>query len=128
MNLVILQLGDIHFDARTDASSGRPDSIAAALSSVAPEASACLVALTGDIAFSGTREEYAIAGTFLTDLTVAIGRTMPGVLVAVAAVPGNHDCDAAPAPTDFAEIVSNYFPVFHANPLGPPQPPASLLL
>lgn len=45
--------------------------------------------ITGDVAFSGKREEYQRAGEWLDEVTVAAGCEMTSVKV----VPGNHDVD-----------------------------------
>jgi hypothetical protein len=47
------------------------------------------VLVTGDIAYSGKKEEYGHAGEFLDRLTAAIGCKRNSVLV----IPGNHDID-----------------------------------
>ena len=47
------------------------------------------VIVTGDIAYSGRREEYAKAATWLDRLTAAIGCEKTAVQV----VPGNHDIE-----------------------------------
>ena len=47
------------------------------------------ILVTGDIAYSGKKEEYGHAGDFLDRLTVAVGCKRNSVLV----IPGNHDVD-----------------------------------
>ena len=45
------------------------------------------VLVTGDLAYSGTLEEYAAAGKFLDELTEGVGCPRTAVRV----IPGNHD-------------------------------------
>lgn len=61
--------------------------------------SSCVILVTGDIAFSGSEEEYLIAFGFLDSIKSALASqlkspsaSMP-VTVNIVCVPGNHDCD-----------------------------------
>ena len=47
------------------------------------------ILVTGDIAFSGTSEEYDIAKEWLAELCIKLGRTLENVWC----VPGNHDVE-----------------------------------
>jgi predicted MPP superfamily phosphohydrolase len=52
----------------------------------------CVIAITGDIAFSGKAEEYKIAEQFLINLKKLLqGEKEIDVIFAIS--PGNHDCD-----------------------------------
>ena len=59
----------------------------------------CIVAITGDLTYSGKEDQYALAWGFLqklqTDLIAKLSCRTPGERVPVyfVAVPGNHDCD-----------------------------------
>lgn len=52
----------------------------------------CLVIVTGDIAYSGLREEYRAASTYLTEVVDAL-ESRTGLRPDLHVLPGNHDCD-----------------------------------
>lgn len=93
MKLAILHLSDIHLRDGVD----NPvlqwgESIAAAVQPETLECSAILVAITGDIAFSGKEAEYDHFRVLLATLKEAlIARKL--MVLGMVAVPGNHDCD-----------------------------------
>lgn len=49
-----------------------------------------MISVTGDIAFSGTEQQYALAERFLRELADVVGNRVPYVELLL--VPGNHDC------------------------------------
>src|SRR5262249_54292906 len=51
-----------------------------------------VVAITGDVAFSGKKEEYAVAEQIIGKISGDLERAV-GVPVTVIIVPGNHDCN-----------------------------------
>lgn len=62
------------------------------------EVNLCVLALTGDIANTGSDEEYFVAWDFLEKLSSSLSKAIPHkaeevVPVHFVAVPGNHDCD-----------------------------------
>lgn len=93
MKLLIIQIGDIHFKESNNPSSSRLRSVATALKHFAPDVTSVVVALSGDIAFSGRKEEYEIASNDLKEMLADIAIEMKGVPVNLIGVPGNHDCD-----------------------------------
>src|SRR5206468_10138158 len=94
MKAAILHISDIHFQAaRTNPVMGRPEAIVAALRSADPLLDGCIVAVTGDIAFSGKDEEYALANQFFKELRTSLERVPGFKFVRSFLVPGNHDCD-----------------------------------
>jgi predicted MPP superfamily phosphohydrolase len=95
MRILILQLSDIHIRSPkgTNPILGRCEHIIRALSSVTSECQFCFVAVSGDIAFSGKREEYSIAREFFKELEKNIHEILNGSKVFFIFVPGNHDCD-----------------------------------
>jgi len=93
VKLTVLHLSDIHFKYTYNPVTERIEQIAAALHAQAPDAAACLVAVTGDIAHSGKASEYAIAQEFFTKLVEAISKNQDSSPCLVVFVPGNHDCD-----------------------------------
>jgi hypothetical protein len=93
MKLGILHLSDLHFRESGNAISGKTTEIVSAFQSADPLVEACLVIITGDLAFSGKPSEYELAVDFLEGLKKLLdGVERPGC-VAVCMVPGNHDCD-----------------------------------
>src|SRR5580700_1698761 len=93
MKALFLHLSDFHFRYETDVLLSRVSRISAALGSVDTIADVCIVAATGDIAFSGTQAEYEIAGRFFETLKADLTKRYGEGKVAFLFVPGNHDCD-----------------------------------
>jgi len=84
----ILQLSDIHFvdDANRDVDTELRDAVIRFASKIRAEfGTVDVVAVTGDIAYSGKTKEYARANNFLRNLGSALGS--PRIFV----IPGNHD-------------------------------------
>jgi 3',5'-cyclic AMP phosphodiesterase CpdA len=93
MQIAILQISDVHINSGADPVLSRFTAIAAALHQAAPHASACIVAISGDVAYSGQVSQYEAALAFFTNLRTELLK-YPGIkTVEFIAVPGNHDCD-----------------------------------
>lgn len=88
MRILIVHLSDIHIKGEKDAVLNRARRIAEAANSRRDGADLTLIVVGGDIAFSGTAEQYKLAGAFLEAVAVNLDQKP---LFAVA--PGNHDCD-----------------------------------
>jgi hypothetical protein len=58
-----------------------------------PDVPAAVIVVSGDIAFSGGKEEYAIAVPKLQAVKAELARRLRDVPIHSLAVPGNHDCD-----------------------------------
>jgi hypothetical protein len=104
MRLTILHLSDIHVQGQNDVVLRRSDHIASAALSLWTETDAFLIAMTGDIAFSGKANQYALAFEFLQRIRDAVQKRLPSIPTYFAAVPGNHDCDFD-ADTDLRRLV-----------------------
>jgi len=91
MKILLVQIGDIHLD-ESECPQDRVVGVSRAVASLDAQAEACLVVLAGDIAFSGKKEQYERALSFLTALEDELTQAHVGSLF-WAAVPGNHDCD-----------------------------------
>jgi len=92
MSIVVLHLSDIHVRSISDPIINRASAIAATVNSQAAAASLIVVAVTGDIAFSGKDDQYLAAELFLDEIRTLIAKETDGD-VRVVVVPGNHDCD-----------------------------------
>lgn len=91
--LAIIHISDCHF-SQSDSSQGeRLRALSAAVRPQLREAQSVLLAITGDIAWSGMEAEYCPAADAVAELVHAVATDFPGVERSVAIVPGNHDCD-----------------------------------
>lgn len=90
--LVIAHLTDIHIHGDLDPVLARSEQIGAAIASHVSSAEVLVVVITGDIAFSGTAEQYELALTFFRRIEERIAKDFSGTIKFVVA-PGNHDCD-----------------------------------
>lgn len=91
MNLTILHLSDIHIHNSSDLILKQANKIASACFTVARDSDACLIIVTGDIAYSGEKNQYEEAYLFLSIIKEEIQKEgCP--LVDIITVPGNHDC------------------------------------
>jgi predicted MPP superfamily phosphohydrolase len=91
MRIAIVQLSDVHIRNSNDAVLGRAIRIAAAAKSVAPNPDAFFLGIIGDVAFSGTVDQYKLAHEFFNAIKVEL--LSAGKPVHIFLVPGNHDLD-----------------------------------
>lgn len=93
MKLAIIQLSDIHLQGASDVANRYLPDVATVLNAVSfPPVENIIVAVCGDVAYSGKPAEYEAATDALENLTrqiEAITTKKPDVIV----LPGNHDCD-----------------------------------
>jgi len=92
MKILLLQLSDIHFKFAENPVCMRIKAIKSAVQGSDPDFSACLIAMTGDVAFSGSETEYALAHAFFDQLRNELLTIRPDMQVEEVFVPGNHDC------------------------------------
>ncbi|MBB5060619.1 hypothetical protein HDF16_005355 [Granulicella aggregans] len=90
--LLTVQLSDIHFREGSNPVDDRLEALLAAVLSIRPRPDACLVLLTGDIAFSGKKTEYKRAFIFLSGLRVQLAEFFGNQNVFFEVIAGNHDC------------------------------------
>ncbi|MBD5492513.1 MAG: metallophosphoesterase [Lachnospiraceae bacterium] len=99
MELIIAQLTDIHIKQKSDLDIllQRTNSIVGAIFEVVRNAkeTMLLICVTGDVAFSGTEEQYGLAENFFDDIYEKIISRSFEIYVQFIFVPGNHDCDFA---------------------------------
>lgn len=92
MTVVVLHLSDIHIRTATNPILTRGASIAAATFPSLPEASHVFIVCSGDVAYSGKREEYEAASSLFSDIKQAI-RAENACPISFVFAPGNHDCN-----------------------------------
>ncbi len=94
MRILLLHLSDIHIQDSHDGVLARAGRIVAAVRDIDHRIDACILALTGDVGFSGKAEQYELAQEWLRLLRENLSEVYAGsVPIHLAAVPGNHDCD-----------------------------------
>lgn len=94
----VLHLSDIHLRGIDDPVVNLSRQIAQKVFHDARDTGACLIVVSGDIAFSGKAEEYDAAKLFLSDIQDAIENEGCGY-VDIVVTPGNHDCALIPNDT-----------------------------
>lgn len=92
-SVVIVHVADIHILNASSTGLMRLRMLADAIGALRVEADAALILLTGDIAFSGKREQYALVETELSGIKKRLSAEWGFVDVRIFACPGNHDCD-----------------------------------
>ncbi|WP_433852583.1 metallophosphoesterase [Stenotrophomonas nitritireducens] len=92
MSLLLVHLSDIHIKTDSDPILKRGDAIAAALNPYLPSASLIVIVVSGDVAFSGAKKQYAAAKKFFDGIRKAV-RKEARCDVEFLICPGNHDCD-----------------------------------
>lgn len=92
MTAVLLHLSDIHIKTTNDPILKRGENIAACVFPSLPLASHLFIVVSGDVAFSGEENQYALAADFLTSIRTSIQKER-SIPVSFIIVPGNHDCD-----------------------------------
>ncbi len=116
MKLVILQISDVHFRASGNIVTSRVDAIKRAVQGTEQDFDACLIAMTGDVAFSGSIEEYTAAGAFFDEMKAALASIRSGLQVEEIFIPGNHDCSLPPSKARGRGLMVGHFiknPPFH---------------
>lgn len=92
MSVVILHLSDIHLKNSNDPILLKGEAIARCTYEKLPNATNLIILISGDIAFSGKSDQYALAKKLLEDIQVEVEQEKELPITYVIA-PGNHDCD-----------------------------------
>src|SRR5437868_7075968 len=95
MKLLVIHLSDIHIGGAGDFILNRAGKIADAVAHLDDGIRACVVAVTGDIAYSGSSAEYALAEALFSELRDRLTTALYLDDVQFVFAPGNHDCDFA---------------------------------
>ncbi len=99
MRVLLIHLSDIHVRSDADPILGRAEQIASAVQDLDLNLTAAIVAVSGDLAYSGCESQYLAVWPFLEDLKARLEAKLAAhdrghrVPVSVVAIPGNHDCD-----------------------------------
>ena len=91
--LLIIHLSDIHISSADDAILKRPKDLARAAFSQLPQVDKVLIAISGDIAWSGKSAQYELAANFIDEFTSALQNEAQHLSIDVVVCPGNHDVD-----------------------------------
>src|SRR5713101_2024250 len=97
MKSLLLHLSDIHFRTQSNPILEKLPAIVAATRTHAAGINACIIAASGDIAFSGKEDEYKEAEIFFVSLRTSLQGVLPDIPIHWAFIPGNHDCDHSKA-------------------------------
>ena len=99
MRLLLIHLSDIHITSENDTITRRYPQIVDAVKNLDYSLDLCVVVVTGDIAYSGTAEQYIVAYEFFENMKDLLTQSLSGAKTDIAIpidfvmVPGNHDCD-----------------------------------
>jgi hypothetical protein len=91
--LLIIQLNDIHIKDSSNPALHRIDGIVAAVRSLNADLASCILTVPGDIAYSGSADEYKLADAFFRETMSRLEQEFPGLTPQIVFSPGNHDCD-----------------------------------
>ncbi|MEZ5325731.1 MAG: metallophosphoesterase [Verrucomicrobiales bacterium] len=93
MEILLVQLSDIHLTKSNNIVMERIADIGRVLRSAMKEYKACFVVISGDLAYSGKKSEYEVGFDLIANIDQAI-RAIPSIATHdFLIVPGNHDCD-----------------------------------
>jgi len=93
MKLSIIHLSDIHITEELFTPAELFKKVPNALLSLGYMPEIIVLAISGDIAYSGTKEEYIAAAKLIKETTETIEELFSECEIHIIAVPGNHDCD-----------------------------------
>lgn len=109
MKITLVHFSDIHFREGENHLNNKTESLKKALNQIDLDCQHIIIAITGDIAFSGKKEEYEIANVFFQDIAKSLTRYK----VTFLAAPGNHDCYFRP--NKFRDLCLKHTEDFLAN-------------
>lgn len=92
MTIRLVNLGDIHFETNGDWAANKGRQLGRALATNSGNIDHLHVVLNGDLAYSGTSSQFALAQSFLSQVRDGF-RELSNIAFDFACTPGNHDCD-----------------------------------
>ncbi len=92
MGLAIIQLSDIHIKDENDKIIKKTKQLKVACSSRIRLSDDVILIISGDIAFSGKKEQYEVAKSLIMEVSSYL-KQQKKCKIHYAFVPGNHDCD-----------------------------------
>ena len=109
MGLSIIHLSDIHIKGKDDAVFNKIKALKSACAGSIVNGSRVVIAITGDVAFSGKIEQYDLAQQMIDELATYI-KDQTSSEVSIVCVPGNHDCDFAKESSVRSALISSVKP------------------
>jgi len=104
MRIAIVQLSDLHIrDLRSEVLL-RPSKIVSAVRSIVPSPGLVVLLYTGDIAYSGKKDQYDVADSFCSELMTLF--KAEGGDICEFFVPGNHDVDLGGGADELRDIAN----------------------
>jgi 3',5'-cyclic AMP phosphodiesterase CpdA/GTPase SAR1 family protein len=104
MKVLIVHLSDMHIKNRDNLCLSRKEQICRAFQNVALGVDRIFVVITGDVAYSGSKEEYSNAALLLEHIKDTIEK-YANKEVKFIMVPGNHDCQCEIEKKEIREIL-----------------------
>lgn len=99
MKIGLIHFSDIHIKSASDLIITNKEAVSRACKAAVNDCTKVVVAITGDIAFSGTEEQYKVAYDFLKFIEETIRKESVFInQYEYVMVPGNHDCDFTKIP------------------------------
>jgi len=93
LTIALLQLSDIHFKKDDNSVLNKIEKIFDAIKNEVDTCKYLFIVFTGDIAFSGQKDEYRQAEILINDLQTRIRNYNNNIKIEFIFTPGNHDCD-----------------------------------
>ncbi|MEJ1389750.1 MAG: metallophosphoesterase [Candidatus Sedimenticola sp. (ex Thyasira tokunagai)] len=105
MKLAVLHLSDIHIHGMSDKILDQASIIASGFYDYARDSDGCLIIVTGDLAYSGQKEEYQAALELLIQIKTLISEETKEQEIDIILTPGNHDCTLIPLDSVRAVVI-----------------------
>jgi predicted phosphodiesterase len=93
MEIIILHISDIHLKISENPILDKIGDLNRVLRSMMKEYDACFVVISGDLAYSGKKEEYEKAFDLIASIDESIRKVSTIATHEFLLIPGNHDCD-----------------------------------
>jgi hypothetical protein len=117
MTVRVVNIGDIHFRTASDWAADKGALVGRVVATSAEKIESTIVAVNGDLTFSGTEQQFALAKRFLDDLSDAYEAACAAPL-SIVCTPGNHDCDFSGDQSARDELLANLKPKVPTKSIG----------